>query len=83
MVKIMVTFSAKKMHLSFISKAVEELLKVFEQENEVTRAELWNDKYMEWMEREDTLILQRMFRKLFHEFVEMRKVISVCRKKQK
>lgn len=40
MVKIMVTFSAKKMRLSFISQAVEELLKVFEQENEVTRAEL-------------------------------------------
>lgn len=40
----MVTFNAKKMRLSFISKAEEELLKVREQENEVTRAELENDK---------------------------------------
>lgn len=40
MVGIMVTFSAKKKGLSFISKIVEELLQVCEPGDGVTRAEL-------------------------------------------
>lgn len=40
MVEIMVTFSAKKKDLSFISKIVEELLQICERWDGVTTAEL-------------------------------------------